>query len=93
MSHTVIQVPSLLHSMIVVSSVELLDVVIENNRKHNITQEAISTTAELCNNEKVIKIFDFVYIFYKVYNTYCSQAVTNPSTGQALRCLTSVIRR
>ena len=29
----------------------------------------------------------------KGYNTWCSQAVTHPSTNQALRCLTSVIRR
>ena len=29
----------------------------------------------------------------KAYNTCCSQAVTHPSTGQARRCLTSVIRR
>ena len=29
----------------------------------------------------------------KAYNTCCSQAVTHPSTGQARRCLTSVIGR
>ena len=29
----------------------------------------------------------------KAYSTCCSQAVTHPSTGQARRCLTSVIRR
>lgn len=29
----------------------------------------------------------------EAYNTCCSQAVTHPSTGQALRCLTTVIRR
>ena len=29
----------------------------------------------------------------EAYNTCCSQAVTHPSTGQAQRCLTSVIGR
>ena len=29
----------------------------------------------------------------KVYSTWYSQAVTHPSTNQARRCLTSVIRR
>ena len=29
----------------------------------------------------------------EAYNTCCSQAVTHPSTGQARRCLTSVIGR
>ena len=29
----------------------------------------------------------------KAYGTWCSQAVTHPSTNQARRCLTSVIRR
>ena len=29
----------------------------------------------------------------KGYNTWCSQAVSHPSTNQALRCLTSVIGR
>ena len=29
----------------------------------------------------------------KGYNTWCSQAVSHPSTNQALCCLTSVIRR
>ena len=29
----------------------------------------------------------------QAYNTYCSQAVTHPSTEKARHCLTSVIRR
>ena len=33
------------------------------------------------------------FCFEKGYNTWCSQAVSHPSTNQALRCLTSVIGR
>ena len=36
----------------------------------------------------------FISLFrQKGYNTWCSQAVSHPSTNQALRCLTSVIGR
>ena len=36
----------------------------------------------------------FISLFrQKRYNTWCSQAVSHPSTNQALRCLTSVIGR
>ena len=35
----------------------------------------------------------FEYSKEKAYNTWCSQAVTHPSTNQAQCCLTSVIGR
>ena len=35
----------------------------------------------------------FEYSKEKTYNTWCSQAVTLPSTNQAQCCLTSVIER